>query len=169
MSGHASLSDDNQLPFPVDVSDQPRPSTSRGDAEESGGALGLGRPGGEATSPRPCGSRRRSSSPAAWPPRPVTMSLDALDSDDDDDARPTATYSSPAVESFDHRRDATPSPTCDGTPLPTFDGRGKQPATKSRVGVNTAAKNRRQPASVVTSDVVTSSATSCEVETATSH
>ena len=55
VSAHPSLSDINQLPFPfpVDTSDQPRPSTS-----------------GSAVAPEPCNSRRRSSSPAAWPLRP---------------------------------------------------------------------------------------------------
>ena len=162
-SSRASLSEDNQLPFPVDTSEPPRPSTSRHDAEESGRAPELGRPDVEATSPMPCSSRRRSSSPAAWPPRPAVMGLDGMDSDDDDDARP-ATYSSQVGESVDYRRDATPSPTCDI--------RGKQPATKSRVGVNVAAKNRNRQASVVTSDVValsTASQSADDVEVTPPH
>ena len=157
VSGRASTSDDNQLPF----ADQPRPSTSRGSAEESGGVPGLSRSSVVAASPAPCGSRRRSSSPAAWPPRPGSMSLSAneMDSDDDDEARPS-TYSSQGVESLDDRRDEMPSL--------TDDSRGKQPAAKSRgLGVNMAAKNRHRPASVVTSSV-TSEAADC-VEATASH
>ena len=115
ISAGASLSDDNQLPLPVETSDQPRPSTSRCDTEESGRM-----PVPETVSPTPCGSRRRSSSPAAWPPRPFAMSFDGGYSDDDNDARPAASCSSQAVESFECLRDAIPS---------TRDTRGKQPIT----------------------------------------
>ena len=132
------------------MADQPRPSTSRGEAEASRrAATGFGQP---STSPQPGGSRRRSSSPAAWPPRPAAMSLD---SDDDDTARPAATYSSQGggvggVESLDPA--STPSPP------PAANSRGKQPATESRAGVNMAAKNRHRQSSVVTSSVTSESA-----------
>ena len=166
VSGHrTSTSDDNPLPFP----NQSRPSTSRGDAGDSGGVAGLGRSGAVPASPTPCGSRRRSSSPAAWPPRPASMSLSAneLDSDDDDDDARPASCSSQGAKSRDLRRDDEPSP--------TDESRGKQPATRSRDmstrsrghGVNIAAKNRHRPVTVVTSSVT--SEPSDDVEVAPSH
>jgi len=79
--------------------------------------------------------------------------LNAVDSDDDDDARPETCSSQGVVESFDYRRDAA-------TTSPTYDSRGKQPAAKSRDRINVAAKNRHRQAAVMTSDVVTSSVTS---------
>lgn len=169
----ASPCDDNRLPFSTDgdTSDQPRPSTSRGDTEDGeGSARGApGRPGSrEAAGGRgPSISRRRSSSPAAWPARPpMTTSVnggsreaDSDDADDDDDDAKAVNYSSQGgVESVDRRRE-------DATLAPTGGGRGKQPASKSHrqlAGVNMAAKNRpRQTAAVVTSgSAITSSVTS---------
>jgi len=93
------------------------------------------------------------------------MNLNAVDSDDDDDAPPETCSSQGVVESFDYRRDAA-------TTSPTYDSRGKQPAAKSRDGVNVAAKNRHRQAAVMTSDVVTSSVTSesaDDVKTAPPH
>ena len=158
VGGRASPSDDNQLSFPVDTSEQPRPSTSRADANDASGTAGFGRPRGNTGGPEPGASRRRSSSPAAWPPRPAAMSLDSDDDDDDDDVERLATYSSQgAAEPVDCRRDV-------GASSPTDDcRRGKQPATQSRVGANVAAKNRRRRTGVVTSSVTSESADDVDI------
>ena len=115
VSSRASPSDCNQFPFPVDMSDQPQPSTSRDNADGSCESAGLGRPDVDVDSPTPCSSRRRSSSSAAWPPRPITR----VDSDDDEEDTPV-TYSS----QVDYQRDAMMT-------SPTDNCRDKQPVTMS--------------------------------------